>query len=428
MNFFFEAPLSISLPALSSRGERVRGDCTTISHRSGLKPAFRGRMPLRIRGKRGEAAVALEAVTFAAPDDVAAGEGADPQGELKDVLDRREPPAAALTGNRAETFLKGMRGHDADEQRAGEKEERPFRRLHGEPEHWPEHGVAENAGGVGQGFAGADGARPAKLVRPDLAPVHRRRQAIHDDGTEGDALAGDAHDAVAELEVVREIIRERLEAADFFKLRAAGDHDGTEGEVERLQACTLQHLAPEIGVNGDGLPAHGERGRIGEAIKTVHEADFGVAQWSDDVQQKIGGDEDIGVADDDDVVFGLALQLNEAGDLAVDAQRLRAQDERGIGTKMFLENLADNGAGWIIRGSHAKEDLNRRGVILGQPASQAAYDVGIQAFKRFKDGYSRREGFIGDTAMKGKSHCCNPLPESEYHAKEGKNWQNNEHT
>jgi hypothetical protein len=60
---------------------------------------------LRICGERGEAAVALETIAFAAPDDVAAGEGADPQGELKDILDWREPPATALAGNRAETFL-----------------------------------------------------------------------------------------------------------------------------------------------------------------------------------------------------------------------------------------------------------------------------------------------------------------------------------
>ncbi len=437
---FIETPLSISLPARSLRGERVRGNCEMIS----LLPCFQRCWTfsmeksetrhlvsyswLRIYGNRSEAAIALETVTFAAPDDVAAGECANPQGELQHVLDRREPPAAVLSGNRAETFLQVVRGDDADEQRARKKEEGPFRRLRDEPERGPEHGVAEDARGVGQGFAGADGARPAELMRPDLAPVHRRRQAIHDDGTKGDALAGDSHDAVAELKIIGEIICERFEAADFFKLRAAGDHDGAESEVERLEACALQDLTPEIGVDGDGLPMHRERRGIGEAIKTIHEPDFGIAQRSRDVQQKIGGHEDVGVADDGDVVFGAALQLDEAGDLAIDAQRLRAQDELGIGAGVFLEQLADDGAGRVVRGRHAEEYLGRRGVILGNPASQATEYVVIQALKRFEDGYGRGEGFIGYPAMERKAPCCNPLPYSDYHADNGESLQNNEHT
>ena len=166
---------------------------------------------------------------------------------------------------------------------------------------------------------------------------------------------------------------------------------------------------------------------LARAIKTIHEADFGIAQRSDDVQQKIGGHKNIGVADDDDIVFGLALELNEARNLAVDAQRFRTNDKRGIGPGMLLEQLADDGAGWIVRGGHAKEHLNWRGVILGKPASQATHDVGIQAFKRFKDGYGRREGFIDDAAMEGEAHCCNPLPHSNYHTNDGESLQNSEH-
>ena len=164
------------------------------------KPALRGIFASRVCRERLEAAVALQTIAFAAPDDVAASEGADPQGELKDAL--LDLAQATSNGSCPGTGPRRFCGQSAattrTKQRAGENEERPFRRLRGEPEQRPKHGVAEDARGVGQGVARRGWCAPSGVDAPTLAPVHRRgwRQSTTT-GAEGDALAGDAHDAVA---------------------------------------------------------------------------------------------------------------------------------------------------------------------------------------------------------------------------------------
>jgi len=49
-------------------------------------------------------------------------------------------------------------------------------------------------------------------------------------------------DAMAELIIVREAIRQCGEAADFFEQLAAREHRRAEGEIERLEVGGLQNL------------------------------------------------------------------------------------------------------------------------------------------------------------------------------------------
>ena len=80
--------------------------------------------------------------------------------------------------------------------------------------------------------------------------------------------------AMAKLVIVSEAIYQRGEAADFFEQFAAGEHDRAEGEIERFEAGSLQHLAPKIGVDGNGLATHGDRRGICQPVKTIDQADF----------------------------------------------------------------------------------------------------------------------------------------------------------
>src|ERR1041384_60958 len=90
---------------------------------------------------------------------------------------------------------------------------------------------------------------------PHLAPACRRRPTFHDHRTNLDAIA-EPRDAVAELEMVRQTIRQRAEAADLGELLARRRQSRAEGEVKFPKASPWQTHAPEIRVYRHGFPAH----------------------------------------------------------------------------------------------------------------------------------------------------------------------------
>jgi hypothetical protein len=65
------------------------------------------------------------------------------------------------------------------------------------------------------------------------------------------------------LEIIGEVIGQSTKTADAYQRGAANEHGGTEGEIHRSQHPRLQHLAPEVGIQGGGLPFHGGVGGIG---------------------------------------------------------------------------------------------------------------------------------------------------------------------
>ena len=55
---------------------------------------------------------------------------------------------------------------------------------------------------------------------------------------------------------------------------AGRNHHGPEREVHRLERDRLQHLAPEIRVYSERLPAHCEGRRVREPVEAVDEGDL----------------------------------------------------------------------------------------------------------------------------------------------------------
>jgi len=187
---------------------------------------------------------------------------------------------------------------------------------------------------------------------PNVAPTHRLRPALDWDRREGYLVAFSC-DAISELVIVGEAVCERGEAADFGELFLSNGHDCSEGKIDRFEALGLEHLAPEIGINGDGFPLHGKGGWVREEVETVDEADlifdfrFWIFDWwrlrtgnsarlqlngtphpdplpigwgegilrfvkrGNEVGEEIGRDADVGVADDEGVVFGEAFEFDE---------------------------------------------------------------------------------------------------------------------
>ena len=119
----------------------------------------------------------------------------------------------------------------------------------------------------------------------------------------------------------------------------------------------LQNLAPEIGIDGDGLPLHRGRGRIGEAVKAVHKANFIIAQRRDEVDEKIRWHAHVGVANQDQIMFGVALKLGDFGDFGVRAGRFAADDEMRVARGIFLKKFLDDFADRVVRVGDAEKNL-----------------------------------------------------------------------
>ena len=153
----------------------------------------------------------------------------------------------------------------------------------------------------------------------------------------------------------------------------------------------LQDLAPEIGVDGDGFPAHRGRRRIGEPVKTIDQTDFFIPQRGDDVGQKIRRDAHVGVADEDQIVFRQPFELDKFGGLGVRAGEFSADDELRVAPWIFGDDFLNHFAGRIVRAGDAEKNLDWAGIILIEPASQRTGGGVVAALERLEQRDGRRE-------------------------------------
>ncbi len=261
---------------------------------------------------------------------------------------------------------------------------------------------------------------------PDRRPAHRSGPAFNDHGRKRNAIAT-SRNAVAQLVVVGQAIHQRLEPANLGEPLAAHGHHRAQGKINRLEAPGLQHLAPEIRIDGDDLPPHRQRGRVCEAVEAVHQSRLRLLQRGDHLRQAIRRHAHIGVADDHDGVLRLARQLHQLGDLRIGAERWAAHDELRVAAGKLLHELANNLASPVFRLGHAQQNLNRPGVLLGEPASQAVFRGRIAALERFEQGDSRLrvEGCELRVALVERETTRHePLPKRQGKAQQGQAAEN----
>src|ERR1019366_6830839 len=113
-----------------------------------------------------------------------------------------------------------------------------------------------------------------------------------------------------------------------------------------------------------------------------------LAEWGDYISQEIGGHEDIGVANDEQVVLGQAFQFQQLGDLRIRAGRRGSHDELRVPARELLHEFAHDPANRVVGCGYAEEDLRGTGVLLHEPASQAVFGGRIAPF----EGLEYRQG------------------------------------
>src|SRR2546430_9878909 len=81
-------------------------------------------------------------------------------------------------------------------------------------------------------------------------------------------------------------------------------------------------------------PIHRQRVRISETIKAIHKTDSRLAQWRNGVGKKIRWHTHVRVTDNDHVVSGPPLQLNQRRNLGVGAGRFAANHQLGVTSRI----------------------------------------------------------------------------------------------
>ena len=232
------------------------------------------------------------------------------------------------------------------------------------------------------------------------------------------------HNAPPQLVIIGQIIRQRGEAANPLQHRRRHGHDRPQREIDRPQAARLQDLAPKIGIDGDGLPAHGGVGGIGQPVKTVDKTGPRLGQHRRDPGRKIARHFHIGVADHDEGMGNERFQLAQGGDLAVRPQVLRANDQPRVLAHALGQQFPHEGADRIIGRGHAAEDLHGTGILLREPALQTAPGFCIATLERLEDGEAGQAVRARQASVQRKTFRNNPAPDGQYqaqHREDGKN-------
>ena len=311
-----------------------------------------------------------------------------------------------------QAFLLTLRADYPKEQRRQTEGDRRGIPFNQQPEQRPCGRIAQHAHKIRQGPANANGPRPAQLMLPNRLPAGGRFPAVHHRARKLDPPAR-PRDVPPQFIIIRQIIRQRREPADLPQRGRGHGHDRAQRKIHRAKAAGLQHLAPKIGVDGDGLPAHGGRGRVGQPIKTIDKAGGRRGQKRRDTGRKIPARLDIGVAHHDQWVADVRFQLPQSGDLAVGPQVLPAKDQPRVRPGKLGQQFPHDPAHRIIRRGHAAQDLHRAWVLLREPASQTLLRFRVAALERFEQRQAGQRARPNRAAMQGKAFRDPPAPEGE---------------
>lgn len=104
-----------------------------------------------------------------------------------------------------------------------------------------------------------------------------------------------------------------------------------------------------------------------------------------------GGDDDVRVVDEKEVMAGLGRELDQGADLAVGSEHRGAPDQlNGMSGKLSFE-LLYGGDGGVGERGYPKEQFDISAVGLAAVASEGFDHAGVKAFERLEDAYSGRK-------------------------------------
>ena len=223
----------------------------------------------------------------------------------------------------------------------------------------------------------AHGARPAQLVRQQIAGVPFREHMVDQHGRRGDGQALRPHGR-AQHEIVRQLIGQHLEAARRLQGPRPQRHGGAQAGM-RAQGLAHRHARGEARVDVQGRQLRPEaRGRPA-AIEAVGQAHARLLQRAHDARQAAQRQAHVAVADDENLAPGVGGHVDQVAELAVGPMLGRVGRHPDIHVRVFLMDPARYRQGRIGHVARAQDQLHRPGVVLGEQAEKVLVELGLLA-------------------------------------------------
>jgi hypothetical protein len=116
----------------------------------------------------------------------------------------------------------------------------------------------------------------------------------------------------AQFVIVGQMIGDGFESTGRFEGVPLKNHGRSQREIERLEAGGLKDLAPEIGIRGESFPSVAEAVATFDSVKAIHQTHSRCSQEGRCLANEIGRRPDVGVADAEDRVNGVLVQLDQS--------------------------------------------------------------------------------------------------------------------
>src|SRR5437867_779 len=362
------------------------------------------------RGGPPQAALAVDREGLSVPPHSAAAEGQDPDRHREDVPERKEarvgqarnaggPPRDVPTGQPGHE-IRGERRHRRRRRAgAGEREERE-----GQPEGDERQQITHRP-------HGADRAGPPELVadqRPEVVLVDDR---LDDERRELDAPATLRHHP-SEHVIVGEVVDDALETPQRVEHVPAACDRGAERVRQWLQRGCHQGRREEPVVDVHRPDGRRKAWNQYSDVEAGDEAVPLVGERRHDGPQVFGPHPDVAVGQDDHVVPGTLVDVDDVAQFRIRTQRMTIADEHDVEAGEFFDEPMHDVNGGIARIADPEDELKARVGLLAEAAERLVEErLHAAQWLQHTDRW-RKVGVGGTAASEGVSAIRRPRPVS----------------
>src|SRR5579863_408057 len=156
------------------------------------------------------------------------------------------------------------------------------------------------------------------------------------------------------------MIDERFKTANLRKPLFGGGHGGAQREIDAAQLPGGKHASIEIGSVAERLHLGNERAIRDSAIETSNRANLRIGKRSGNRVQIARRHTNVAIADNQNIVTGLAHHAAKLVHLVAGAELLSADQKTDVVLREVLNELFDNWNGGIAAFRNAKNDFEFR--------------------------------------------------------------------
>lgn len=346
-----------------------------------------------MRRHRNEHASA-DIVVNAAPTNRATGKTNEPNDERQGIPQRDERKALR-NGAGAQTPHADQAGHDGaeDEVRSKICGGDHGRGAHRKCEKRPRETLREDEAEMAPGTHVAHDRHPAQAFVEEFLECAEIGDGFDDIRKKFD-FGALFSDETADEEIIGGTIFDNGIAAERFEVVAGGDDGLAKSELDTVKLPSDENAGKEIGDHADGLQMLRKGVLFNGDIKAGDAAYIGIAKRCDDGAEIAGRNANVGVIDDEDVVFGFIDETNELGDFVVDGVATRAVENADLALRKVGDEFLNDGDSGVVVAADAKEEFIF-GIVLAAEAGEIFVRIRVEAADWLQVADGREEIIVG---------------------------------